>query len=119
MRNVKLRIVCRDQQGEIFFVDFSFHDLILGNFNFCLKIGTQEVLDIIECTGLRDKDGKEIWEGDILRGEDDSKVKIIWDNGGFCIESGEETWWLYGFNKYWEVVGNIYENPGLLIGRVA
>ena len=74
------------------------------------------VFKLMQFTGLLDKNGKEVFEGDILshddtngRYEDESmlgKRRIVkWNekNGGFNLHP-----------KHWEVIGNIYENPELL-----
>lgn len=77
-------------------------------------------------TGLQDKNGKEIYEGDILASE--GKV-IGWVQGGvrgYCYDvvyidhpQWEKRWSLYGtvVNDYpgkLEVIGNIYDNRELL-----
>jgi YopX protein len=85
-------------------------------------------IELIQPTGLHDKYGKEIWEGDILKCYDglsrsyyNSEVKwqvreitheakiIPWIVGlmvsGFIIGSVSEV----------EVIGNIYENPELML----
>lgn len=77
-------------------------------------------------TGLYDCDGKEIFEGDILRIYDFANVVCEFRHGAFgyiyCDEfhpfAGNTN---YTFNpkntdKEFEVIGNIYDNPDLLKG---
>lgn len=74
---------------------------------------------LMQYTGLKDKNGKEIYEGDILDGHDDGLVKVVWRGAGWeCdfeddgnIGLDEMCIW-FGNNS--EVIGNIYENPELL-----
>ena len=67
-----------------------------------------------EYTGLKDKNGKKVFEGDIL------KAEIWWEQGGCyphtetCfIEATFPNMYKNHFEKF-EVVGNIYDNPELL-----
>lgn len=74
----------------------------------------------MQYTGLHDKNGKEIYEGDIVlitrpcileKGE----VKFI--NGCFAIKSKDTLLMLYQCeinNFKLEIIGNIYDNPNLL-----
>jgi hypothetical protein len=66
-------------------------------------------------TGLHDKHGKKVWEGDILSCED-AKVKIEFSGGQFVginldenhpIRETQNRNWLQ-----WEVIGNIHEKQG-------
>ena len=77
-------------------------------------------IELMQSTGLKDKNGKEIFEGDILygyAGED------FWEIVEFDTEEGKwirkDIWYnsklgLSENNEFMEIVGNIYENPELL-----
>jgi len=74
------------------------------------------ITEIMQFTGLLDKNGKEIYEGDIVENEFGKKI-VKWADGGFYCEE-EKTimriyFWLLTLDKI-EVIGNIYENPDLL-----
>lgn len=78
-------------------------------------------LEIMQFTGLLDKNGKEIYEGDIVLYED-RRWEVVFEYDRWDMKRGENyiryddladdpgytTW------EYCEIIGNIYENPDLL-----
>jgi len=102
--------------------------LKLASLNICLQKEQRETL--MQYTGLKDKNGKEIYEGDIL------KMEKIVDNKKVTFSSSKrkETSYIVKWESYgWDVpsslcsdnpgvrkiykhtiIGNIYENPELL-----
>lgn len=75
----------------------------------------------MQYTWLKDKNGKEIYEGDILRITTtfhSYNLAIKWNNehANFCFDTSEPEnyWWLDERSSNSEIVGNIYETPELL-----
>lgn len=117
------------EEGEVMYYDvYPFKDdTLLLSYD---KIAFDEVpasdFILMQSTGLFDKNGKEIYEDDIVRitltdgfryvvGEDGAvKYKL----GAFYILNGLDEYLISDFHiDDIEVVGNIYENPELLKGK--
>jgi hypothetical protein len=74
-------------------------------------IGKDNDITIEQFTGLLDKNGKEIYEGDIvLDCDEDINMDVIFENGIFCTCNTNS---IYEMDDI-EVIGNIHENPELL-----
>ncbi len=73
-------------------------------------------VELMQYTGLKDKNGKEIYEGDILANHKTKQAKqVMWNQNqaGFNVK-----YWapikMKAQTHTWEIIGNIYESPELM-----
>lgn len=69
--------------------------------------------NVEQYTGLRDKNGKKIFEGDKVRTWNGNKGFISYNNGSWCIGKKQREIETYEYKNI-EILGNIHENPELL-----
>lgn len=113
----------RMSYGEVEYFD----DSINYRFDhFCT--GADEDVEFMQSTGLKDKKGVEIYEGDVINYRNSFRnpmtgsgslsinrdFKIIFKDGEFKAKGFDIR--LKNILSYSEVIGNIYENPELLEG---
>ena len=79
---------------------------------------------ICQCTGLKDKNGKLIWENDIVIDDNGNLYKAFWQDRYYqfswiCVKSDKlpigAKWDFWSIRNYEiEVIGNIFDNPELM-----
>lgn len=91
-----------------------------------MVIGEVPQIILLQFTGLMDKNGKEIYEGDVVRYEDDTKIAVVEIHPIYGLvlrmdnKNPTPTYELHdvihnaAFFAGFEVIGNIYENPELI-----
>lgn len=102
-------------------------DVTSGEKDMAVKYFGVDEIELREFTGLKDKHGKEIYEGDIVRAtlSDDNgqRVKEVteevhYEEGLLCPfymrANYEEDWWKDSLIGGFEVIGNSYEHPHLV-----
>ena len=128
MREIKFRAWCKneyDKKGNIetfrmiewnqeFFYDTSPVTYYTGEF----PAPDDPDIILMQYTGLHDKNGKEIYEGDIIQmGEAVPHIgEVVFHHGGFKMR-GETAFISFIQTANMEtskIIGNIYENPELL-----
>ena len=80
-----------------------------------------EDFEVVQSAGLKDKQGKEIYEGDVVGGwvyDYDGPFEVFFNEGAFSLKATieDDGYYpcLYNLESSLEIIGDIYENPELL-----
>lgn len=113
-----------DKFCEIWLTDFAINQNGEINKFFNSEEALKRRFVLMQSTGLKDKNGKLIYEGDILiqkeENEGPTKKLVIWEEEGGYLGLKDLKKSFFGvvtfhrFGYTYEVIGNIYENPELL-----
>lgn len=130
MREIKFRAWVKDKKAifEVVLINYVTKKVtyLLERVGHLLNIRHEKFNDIelMQYTGLKDKNNKEIYEGDILfESFGERYYKVVFENGSFRAEfKGDFEWHHFDLIDVviqgCEVVGNIYENPELMEERI-
>lgn len=120
--NDRFRLKLWDKINGIWVKEFRINQdgLVLGMYNAEQAMKKRFVL--VQCTGLKDKNGKLIYEGDMVRafyttpqGKHIEKFcEVEFRRCAFWVRDRIGAFYLDNENCIYEVIGNIYENKELL-----
>jgi uncharacterized phage protein (TIGR01671 family) len=115
-REIKFRAWDREESkmGEVEMIN-----IVTGEIDTDLCLDNENNLELMQYTGLKDKNGVEIYEGDILKGvcrhNPTWENKVIFTDGSFMWsgKNGIGDMRSASLHKLLEITGHIYENPEL------
>ena len=125
MRNIKFRGLRTDGKGWVYggYFQHTPDEDGVRYYIFDFNEGAVEVIpeSVGQFTGLTDKNGKEIYEGDLIDFGNSNPVEVKFDNGCFNVFN-EPLGWDFDSEeipiktnlKYCEIIGNVFENPDLV-----
>jgi uncharacterized phage protein (TIGR01671 family) len=112
MRDFKFRVWDGERMKPVILWGFSEGFIMTSKYS-----SDEEEFKVMQYTGLKDKNGKEIYEGDILKDDyGPGEVKWIQEHCAFVVFSrGESSQYNFlesdGQLKYSEVIGNVFDMP--------
>lgn len=113
--------------GEVLTGDFVYGNLIITNTEYHILSLVGNVFKnynvvpatVGQLTGLHDANGKEIYEGDIVRTSisESSIGTVRWgdEQAAFIVQMNGSYQW-YSLSRTYKIIGNIHDNPDLLKG---
>ena len=124
MREIKFRAWDKEKKiiGNVLGIDILHKEMFFSNENVnCYEHADFKDIELMQYTGLKDKNNKEIYEGDIVKLRANHGIGVVkyYDEwGAFVVEYIKpRPLTVLGMNYYKEdieILGNIYENSELI-----
>lgn len=137
MRERKYKAWVKDRCEFFPVFEIDFYDKSVGvwgcgneNCGTCSDYFYFDEIELIEYTGLKDKNGVEIYDGDIIKFSERTVNGGVFTHTCQVYQNERGTWWaegypdfdsdyktrrhVYSVQRFCEVIGNVYENPELL-----
>jgi len=111
VREIKFRVILKSSDGLL-----SVEYYNLQNISNIYQQSVFQVVSVVLYTGIKDKHGKEIYEGDILKWEMDEEIDVVvWHEKELCYGTQRKLYYCNcgDLSIAVEVIGNIYENSEL------
>ncbi len=121
MRDIKIKYYYKNSEGHTISKVFDMDSDIANGDHWdytsdCPLMKDYKILDRLQYTGLTDKNGVEIYEGDLVEHKRLGVCKVVYDTTEFLlivVKNNQRCCLRSQFNT---VIGNIYQNPELLEG---
>ncbi len=117
MREVKFEYIFKEKYGmNLHHRMFTIEDLENYEMDVFLLENSFEIVARRQSTNLKDKNGKEIYEGDIVKWQTKNVggvVSVVYETTCFTLEGTGFHVGHFSLSKL-EVIGNIYESPELI-----
>ena len=124
MRKIKFKAWHKEKKimGEVLGIDILHKEMFFSNEDVdCYEHTDFKDIELMQYTGLKDKNNKEIYEGDIFHiGSKKILYVVEWIDCGLKGKQIRNGSWigLDFWKKDIEILGNIYENPELMEERI-
>jgi len=113
MREIKFRVWGPNSKHMWTWEELLVHSIPINWLSNDPNFGSERV--IMQFTGLHDKNGVEIYEGDVVESQNFSASEVLFEDGVFlALDTPLNQDWGGCPGNEWEVIGNIYENPELI-----
>lgn len=114
MREIKFRAYHKPSETMIEVYDLALRIGVINQGNDYMPFSE---IELMQYTGLRDKNGKEIYEGDVVKGLYRDETGVVgYEFSSFHVtdQDGDNLLFDKQMLTEIEIIGNIYDNPELL-----